>query len=59
MPVQLPNNDVRSGMNLQDHPEFYGKAVILYGELAKYFGAAGVKNVTYAESDGKTLGTKP
>ena len=59
MPVQLPNNDVRSGMNLQDHPEFYGKAVILYGELAKYFGAAGVKSVTYAESDGKTLGTKP
>lgn len=59
MPVQLPNNDVRSGMNLQDHPEFYGKAVILYGELAKYFGAAGVKSVIYAESDGKTLGTKP
>lgn len=59
MPVQLPNNDVRTGMNLQDHPEFYGKAVILYGELAKYFGAAGVKSVTYAESDGKTLGTKP
>ena len=59
MPVQLPNNDVRSGMNLQDHPEFYGKTVILYGELAKYFGAAGVKTVTYAESDGKTLGTKP
>ena len=59
MPVQLPNNDVRSGMNLQEHPEFYGKAVILYGELAKYFGAAGVKTVTYAESDGKTFGTKP
>jgi len=59
MPVQLPNNDVRSGMNLQEHPEFYGKAVILYGELAKYFGAAGVKSVTYSESDGKTFGTKP
>ncbi len=59
VPVQLPNNAVRTGLNLQDHPEFYGKEVILYGNLEKYFGAAGIKSVTYAESNGQQIGTKP
>lgn len=59
MPVQLPNNAVRTGLNLQDNPSYYKKAVVLYGELAKYFGAAGVKTVTYAESEGNSFGTKP
>ena len=59
VPVQLPNNAVRTGLNLQDHPEFYGKEVLLYGNLEKYFGVAGIKSVTYAESNGQQIGTKP
>lgn len=59
VPVQLPNNAVRTGLNLQDNSQYYGKEVLLYGNLEKYFGAAGVKGVTYAECDGKTIGTKP
>ena len=59
VPVQLPNNAVRTGLNLQDNPKYYGKQVMLYGNLEKYFGAAGVKGVTYAECDGDTMGSKP
>ncbi len=59
VPVQLPNNDVRAGLNLKDNPAVLGKQVILYGNLEKYFGAAGVKSVSYAECDGKQFGTKP
>ena len=59
VPVQLPNNAVRTGLNLQDNSQYYGKEVLLYGNLEKYFGAAGVKGVTYAECDGKTIGIKP
>ena len=59
MPVQLPSGAVRNGINLQDNASFYGKEVLLYGNLEKYFGAAGVKSVTYAEIDGSSFGTKP
>ena len=59
IPVQLPNNAVRTGLNLQDNPTFYGKQVLLYGNLEKYFGAAGVKGVTYAECESQTFGTNP
>lgn len=59
VPVQLPNNAVRTSLNLQDNPSFYGKQVLLYGNLEKYFGTAGVKGVTYAECEGQTIGTAP
>ena len=59
MPVQLPSGDVRTGINLQDNASVYGKEVLLYGNLEKYFGAAGVKTVTYAEIEGSAFGTKP
>ena len=59
MPVQLPNGDVRTGLNLQDNPGNIKKEVLLYGNIEKYFGAPGVKAVTYAEIDGKNIGTKP
>lgn len=59
VPVQLPNNPVRTGLNLKDNPSFLGKQVLLYGNLEKYFSVAGVKSVTYAECDGKFFGTKP
>ena len=59
MPVQLPSGAVRTGINLQDNASVYGKEVLLYGNLEKYFGAAGVKTVTYAEIEGSAFGTKP
>ena len=49
IPVQLPNNDVRSDLNLQDHPENLGKEVKLYGHVLKYFGVPGLKDVTAYE----------
>ena len=59
MPVQLPSGNVRNGLNLQDNPGNYKKEVLLYGNIEKYFGATGVKSVTYAEVNGASVGTKP
>ncbi|MBQ2127272.1 MAG: leucine-rich repeat domain-containing protein [Bacteroidaceae bacterium] len=46
MPVQLPSGAVRSALNLVDNPGNYKKLVTLTGSLEKYFGVAGLKNVT-------------
>ena len=46
VPVQLPNNDVRTALNLQDHPDVYKKHLLLKGNLEAYFGQKGVKSVT-------------
>lgn len=59
IPVQLPTGAVRTGLNLKDNPSLIGKQVILYGNLEKYFGVAGMKSVSYAECDGKEIGSKP
>ena len=58
MPVQLPTGDVRNGLNLQDNPGYLGKEVLLRGNIEKYFGAPGIKAVTYAEIGGKSIGSK-
>jgi hypothetical protein len=54
IPVQLPNNNVRTDLNLQDHPENWGKEVKLYGHVLKYFSVPGLKNVTAYEFTGNT-----
>ena len=54
IPVQLPNNDVRTDLNLQDHPENWGKEVKVYGHVLKYFSVPGLKNVTAYEFTGNT-----
>ncbi len=59
MPVQLPSGAVRNALNLPDHPEMDGKEVLLYGELVKYFGANGLKNVSCAIVDGVVYGNIP
>lgn len=59
MPIQLPSGNVRTGVNLQDNPGNYGKEVLLYGNIERYFGVTGVKSVTYAEIGGNGIGTKP
>ena len=37
MPVQLPKGDVRTAVNVKDHPENIGKKVSLTGTLELYF----------------------
>lgn len=59
IPVQLPVGAIRNGLNLVDNPGNYHQEVLLYGTLEKYFNAAGVKNVTYAEINGNSFGTDP
>ncbi len=59
MAVQLPSGDVRSALNLSDHPENIGQAVFLYGTMERYYGASGVKNVTAAILNGEEIGDMP
>ena len=59
MPVQLPSGAVRTGLNLHDNPNNLGKQVLLYGNIEKYFGATGLKSVSYAEINGTSIGSKP
>ena len=46
MPVQLPSGDLRSKLNLKDHPENLGKEITLHGSLEAYFKVAGLKSPT-------------
>ena len=59
MPVQLPSGAVRSGVNLVDNPDNYKKEILLYGDITKYFGTAGLKNTKYAKIGTTEVGTKP
>jgi hypothetical protein len=61
MPVQLPaNTEVRTGVNLKDNPGNLKKEILLYGNLAAYFGSTrGVKAVSYAKIGTTEYGTKP
>lgn len=51
VPVQLPAGLVRDG--LQPSADNYKKVVWIHGTIEKYFGVAGVKNVTDFSKDGK------
>lgn len=46
MPVQLPKGEVRTAVNVKDHPENIGKKVRLTGTLELYFSSPGLKSVT-------------
>jgi hypothetical protein len=59
VPVQLPSGALRNGLNLPENPDVYGKEILIYGSLEKYFGVAGIKSPTYAVVDGKEYGTNP
>ena len=60
IPVQLPAGTIRDGLNLVDNATNDGKKVKLYGMLEAYFGAPGLKSVSYYEIEGgATGGTKP
>lgn len=59
MPIQLPNTDIRKKINLSDNPGNLKQEVLLYGDIATYFNVPGLKNTTYAELNGTSIGTKP
>ena len=59
VPVQLPSGALRTGLNLPENPSMLGKEILIYGSLEAYFGAAGIKNASYAVVDDKEFGTKP
>jgi len=59
MAIQLPSGDVRTALNVKANPSNIGKEVLLYGSLATYCGAPGLKSVSYCEIDGKSYGTEP
>ena len=59
LPVQLPSGKVREGLNLKANASNYKKEVLLYGNIEKYFGAVGIKSVTYAKVGDKEFGAKP
>ena len=49
VPVQLPNGDVRTQLNLVDNPTNLGKQVTLKGDPTTYFGTKGFKNTSAFE----------
>lgn len=54
VPVALPSgSQVRTNLNLKDNATNLGKTVWVYGTIEKYFGVAGVKNVTDYSWDGE------
>ncbi len=59
VPVQLPVGAVRAALNLVDNPDNLGKDVLIKGDLAKYFAAAGIKSVTEYEIIGAEVPVDP
>lgn len=50
----LGGSDVRTALNLVDHPSNLGKEVLLKGDLTAYFGVPGIKNTSEYVFDGGT-----
>ena len=59
IPVQLPTGVIRSGLNLSQNKGNLGKEVVLCGNIERYFGQTGIKNVVYATIDSQEIGNKP
>jgi hypothetical protein len=55
LPVALPSGSVRTDVNIVDHADNVGKEVKVYGKIQKYFGVAGVKEVTSHEFTGNSV----
>ena len=47
--VQLPNNEIRTALNLADNANNLNKMVVIKGSLEKYLGIAGLKDVVAGE----------
>lgn len=57
--IQLPSGSVRSALNLADNPGNIGKLVSLKGDVMKYCGGPGLKNVSEYTFDGETPPAPP
>ncbi|WP_234987149.1 5'-nucleotidase C-terminal domain-containing protein [Bacillus sinesaloumensis] len=44
LPVQLPNNSIRTELNLVNHPENFQKKIVITGNLEAYFAVPGLKS---------------
>lgn len=54
MAIQLTSGtDVRSAVNLVDHPENLGKLLTVKGDVMRYCGAPGIKNTSAYKLDGE------
>lgn len=49
LPVQLPNNTIRSQLNLVDNPDNLGKLIQITGDLEAYFSRPGLRSPTSFE----------
>ena len=47
--VQLPNNEIRTALNLVDNPSNYQVKVVIKGSLEKYLNTAGLKDAVSGE----------
>ncbi len=47
--VQLPNNEIRTALNLQSNPNNYQVKVVIKGSLEKYLNTAGLKDIVSGE----------
>lgn len=54
-PVNLPTGDVRDALNLDDHSDLIGQTVWVCGDVVKYMGVPGLKNVKKYSLDGTTV----
>ncbi|MFJ7829579.1 endonuclease [Peribacillus sp. NPDC097284] len=61
MPIQLPSGNIRTALNLVDHPELLKKQVTITGSLEAYFSVPGLKSPTAYTiiSDGDTPPEQP
>ncbi len=59
IPVQLPQGDIRSALNLAENPGNVGKTVLLCGSREAYFGVTGMKTPTFYSLDGSTTPEPP
>ena len=55
IPVQLSAGEVRTALNLADNAGNLGKEVLVYGNIATYCGATGVKTVTAYKLTGNSV----
>ena len=58
IPVQLPSGEIREALNLQDHADYVGAILKVYGSLETYFSRPGVKSVSDYDIDLTTTGVE-
>lgn len=54
-PVNLPTGDVRDALNLGDNSNLIGQTIWVCGDVLKYMGVPGLKNVKKYSLDGTTV----